>query len=291
MKAGICISGFADEISSDFNEQLRVLGELGMKYLSLRSADGKGIAEYTAKEVERTLLPRLKASGVSVSSLGSPIGKIPVEDETAFEEQCRTLETLCKIAEILDCRYIRIFSFYIPEGKDPAEYHDIVIEKLNRFAAIAKEHDVVLIHENEKDIFGDTGERCCQILEAVGSDNFKAVFDFANFVQCREDPKVCWGLLREHVAYIHIKDAVYDKNENVLCGTGDGKIAQILAEAICEEEYHGFLTLEPHLVLFDSLKDLEIAEASDVIKEDKYSSGAEGFKAQYHALEEILNQL
>lgn len=291
MKDNIQISGFADEISSDFDEQLRVVRELGMKYISLRSADGKGIAEYTVEEVEQTLLPRLKAADVGVSSLGSPIGKIGVKEEEAFEAQCESLKELCRIAKLLNCRYIRIFSFYIPEGEDPEQYRESVFKKLARFTEIAKENDVTLIHENEKDIYGDTGARCCEIFEAVGCENPKAAFDFANFVQCGEDPEVCWGLLKEYVAYIHIKDAVYEKKENVLCGTGDGKIAQLLAQAICDEDYRGFLTLEPHLVLFDSLKDLEIAEASDVIREDKYSSGAEGFRAQYQALQNILVQL
>lgn len=287
----ISISGFADEISSNFDEQLQVIRELGMKYISLRSADGKGIAEYTPEEVKKELLPRLNAAGVGVSSLGSLIGKVSVDDEGAFEAQCKTLQTLCDIAKLLDCRFIRIFSFYIPADKQPEEYKETVIKRLTCFSEIAKKNDIVLIHENEKDIFGDTGQRCRELLDAIGSEHFKAAFDFANFVQCGEDPALCWELLKEHTAYIHIKDAIYDKNENVLCGTGDGKIAQLLAQAIRVEGYHGFLTLEPHLVLFDSLKDLEIADAADVIKEDKYSSGAEGFKAQYYALAAILERL
>ena len=60
----IMISGFSDEISADFDEQLKVVSELGMEYISLRTADGKGIAEYTAEEAEEKLLPRLRAAGV-----------------------------------------------------------------------------------------------------------------------------------------------------------------------------------------------------------------------------------
>ena len=82
----ILISGFADEISPDFDEQLRVVTSLGMEYISLRTADGKGIADYTAEEVEEKLLPRLREANVKVSSLGSPIGKINVDDEEAFEK-------------------------------------------------------------------------------------------------------------------------------------------------------------------------------------------------------------
>ena len=107
----ILISGFADEISPDFDEQLRVVTSLGMEYISLRTADGKGIADYTAEEVEEKLLPRLREANVKVSSLGSPIGKINVDDEKAFEKQLVQMEELCKICKVLDCKYIRMFRF------------------------------------------------------------------------------------------------------------------------------------------------------------------------------------
>lgn len=287
----IFISGFADEISADFDEQLRVVTDLGMQYISLRTADKKGIADYTVQEVKENLLPRLQKAGVKVSSLGSPIGKINIDDEEAFVKQRKQLEELCQICHVLDCRYIRMFSFYMPEGKNPDDYTEQVIQKLKIFDEIAKKHDVILIHENEKDIYGDTKERCNIILDTLGSEHFKAAFDFANFVQCNEDPEQCFEMLKEHIAYIHIKDAIAKEKENVLCGTGEGKILEILDRAINEEGYEGFLTLEPHLVLFDSLQTLEVENADNIIKENKAKDGAEGYAMQYHALEEILKKI
>ena len=135
----IMISGFSDEISSDFDEQLKVVTGLGMEYISLRTADGKSIADYTAKEVKEKLLPKLKEAGVRVSSLGSPIGKVEIGDEEGFAKQLVQLEELCRIAKVLDCRYIRIFSFYIPEGRNPEDYREAVIEKLEEIDAILNE--------------------------------------------------------------------------------------------------------------------------------------------------------
>ena len=137
-----------------------------------------------------------------------------------------------------------MFSFFIPHGKDPDSYRDVVIEKLRKFAAVAEKHDVILLHENEKDIYGDTGARCRVIFEALASPHFRAAFDFANFVQCGEDTEKCWELLRPYIEYIHIKDAVSHDKENVLCGTGEGKIKALLTRAIRDEGYEGFLTLE-----------------------------------------------
>ncbi|AST89984.1 sugar phosphate isomerase [Sutcliffiella cohnii] len=290
MFEGIHISGFSDEISSDFNTQLEVVANLGMNYISLRGIDGKNIGDFTADEVKESVLPRLNAAGIKVSSVGSPIGKVFINDEEGFEKQKSMLEELCQISKLLDCKYIRIFSFYIPKGENPDGYRDAVVSKVKEFAQIAEKHNIVLLHENEKDIFGDIGRRCDDLLRSVDSPSFKAIFDFANFVQCGEDTQVCYDLLKDLVEYIHIKDAVTTDSQNVVCGTGEGKIPEILEQAI-SSGYKGFLTLEPHLVLFDSLKDLELEDATEVIKDDKGLDGAGGYKLQYEALLNILNQI
>lgn len=291
MKEKIRISGFADEISFDFTKQLETVTSLGMHYISLRSADGKGIADFTEDEVRDSLMPRLEKFGVKVSSIGSPIGKVGVEDEEGFAVQLEQLERLCRICKLLDCRYIRMFSFFIPQGKDPEAYRDTVIEKLRKFAAVAEKYDVILLHENEKDIYGDIGARCKVIFDALASPHFRAAFDFANFVQCGEDTAECWELLRPYIEYIHIKDAVTHDRENVLCGTGEGKIKELLTRAIRDEGYEGFLTLEPHLVLFASLQSLETENAANIIKKNKAKDGAEGYAMQYNALREILDAI
>lgn len=287
----IIISGFSDEIDKCFDTQLKTATTLGMDHICLRSADGKGIAEYTLEEFKSALMPQLDKYNVKVSSLGSPIGKVKIDDEEGFKKQLEQLHTLCQIAKEVNCKYIRVFSFYIPEGDDFTKYTSEVIRKLTQFVDIAAQYEIVLIHENEKDIYGDIKERCLEILSTINSPYFKAAFDFANFVQCGEDTKVCYDLLKDFVAYIHIKDAVSSDNDNVPCGTGEGKIAEILRQAIKEESYEGFLTLEPHLVIFDSLKDLEIKDTSEIIKEAKAKDGADGYRIQYEALTNILNNI
>ena len=287
----ISISGFADEICPDFEEQLQTVTELGMHYISLRSANKKSIADYTVEEVQTELVPVLDKYQVKVSSIGSPIGKVGVEDEEGFMKQKEQLEELCRISRLLDCKYIRMFSFFIPEGKDAEDYRDIVLSKVKEFVEIAKQYDIILIHENEKEIYGDTKERCKVLFDNITDPHFKAAFDFANFVQCKEDPEECWDMLKPYIIYIHIKDAVSSDNENVVCGTGEGKIELLLDRALNQEGYRGFLTLEPHLVLFDSLASLETTAAENVIKSNKAKTGAEGYAMQYHALCDILKKI
>lgn len=290
LKDRIRISGFSDEIDSALDIQMRVVKDLGMEYLSLRGIDGENIGAFTAERFEAEVLPRLSQAGVKVSSIGSPVGKVFIQDEEGFLKQQDVLREMAKIARLLGTRYIRIFSFYIPEGEDPDIYEDQVLEKLRVFVDIAKAHDVMLIHENEKDIYGDTKERCHTLFEALDPEHFRGIFDFANFVQVGEEPLECHDLLKKHIEYIHIKDAVSGHNQNVLAGTGDGKIPELL-EAFLDDGYKGFLTLEPHLVVFDSLKDLELQAPEEVIKGDKGLDGATAYRMQYEALRNILEEI
>ena len=286
----LLISGFADEISSDFSKQIQVLNKLGIGYMSIRGVDGKNIGDYTLEEIEQSIVPRLEAGKIKISSIGSPIGKIDVDDEEAFQQQKRMLETLCQACKLFECDYIRVFSFFISEDKNPDDFKAVVIRKMQEFVAIAKEYGLILLHENEKDIYGDIGRRCKTLIDTINSPNFKGIFDFANFVQCQEDTRACYELLKDDTIYIHIKDAVYIDGDNVLCGTGDGKIQELLTDFIADG-YEGFLTLEPHLVLFDSLKDLENKEATEVIKSNKAISAEEAFGMQYRALQDILKTI
>lgn len=290
MLNNIAISGFSDEISSDLDTQLQKVSELGMRYISLRGIDDENIGDYTVEKIRKNVIPKLKEWNISVSSIGSPIGKIYIQDEEAFEKQLEVLKNMCQIANILSCKYIRIFSFYIPTEQNFDDYQHTVIKKLKAFSKIAEQYNVVLLHENEKDIFGDIARRCKFILDEVGSDHFKAIFDFANFVQCGEDTQACYELLESDIEYIHIKDAVYKDSINVVCGTGDGQIESILKQAITSG-YKGFLTLEPHLVVFDAIKDLEIEHSTETIQNTAAKDGAEGYQIQYEALLEILKNI
>ena len=144
----IIISGFADEIDPQLDVQLKVVKELGMDHICLRAADGKGIADYSVEEFQESILPRLNAAGVKLSSLGSPIGKIDIDDEEAYAKQLQQLDTLCRICNLAGCKYIRMFSFWML-NKNPDEWKDEVLKKLRGFADIAAKYGVILFHENE----------------------------------------------------------------------------------------------------------------------------------------------
>lgn len=246
------ISGFADEAAVDFKEQLRVMDELDVHYIELRTADGIGVADIT-EEKAAELKKVMDEAGVKVSAVGSPIGKIGVNDP--MEPHLESLRHMCRLAKIWGARYIRMFSFYIPDGDDPAAWKDEVFRRTALMKQTAKEEGVVLLHENEKGIYGDVASRCLELMQEFYDDNYRCTFDFANFVQCGQDTMEAYEMLKPYIEYIHIKDARFADGGVVPAGEGDGQVAAILSK-LDAAGFAGFLSIEPHLTDFEGLNKL-----------------------------------
>ncbi|MBC8062692.1 MAG: sugar phosphate isomerase/epimerase [Clostridiaceae bacterium] len=278
------LSAFADEIDMDLEIQMDVLEEHAIHYIEMRGVNGKCIVDYSLEEV-KSIKKSLEKRGFKISSIGSPIGKIFITEP--FAPHLELFKHTLNIAKILESKYIRMFSFFMPPNEAPEKYRDEVMYRWHEFVKAAKDYEIVLLHENEKDIYGDSPERCLDILQTVNCEYVKAVFDPANFVQC--DVKTypeAYTLLKDYVLYVHIKDAVYNDHHVVPAGEGDGKVKEILTHFL-NNNYNGFLSLEPHLGLFDGLLNLEQDNNHKQVAE----SGPVLFNIASKALKGILSEI
>jgi 3-dehydroshikimate dehydratase len=243
------ISAFADEISDDLDEQIKHLKANGVEFIELRGVWGKNVLALSEDEV-REVKQRAAESGIGFSAVGSPLGKFPLDGD--FSWQMEGLKKALETAAILEAPYIRLFSFWIPPGEDASKHRAQVIDWLGQMVAEAEKTSVLLAHENERGIYGDTGERCLDLYTTLKSPAFTGIFDFANFVQCQQHPyKDCWLKLRPFISYFHVKDSLLESGKVVPAGQGDGDVEKILAEAF-ENGFDNFLTLEPHLSLAEA---------------------------------------
>ena len=238
------LSGFADEISPDLDEQVALVTSLGLRYIELRSAWDVNVLDLDDDQLRR-VKTTLGAAGLGVSSIGSPIGKIAITDDNA--PHLERMRHAADVAKVFGAPYIRMFSYFMPTGADPDAYRDEVITRIADLAAIAQDAEVTLIHENEKEIFGDIPRRCLDIVEAVNSPSLALTWDNANFVQCGVRPFTeAYPLLAPHVAYLQVKDALAADGTVVPAGEGDGEFRQTM-RAFAAAGFDGFVSLEPHL--------------------------------------------
>jgi sugar phosphate isomerase/epimerase len=240
----VILTGFADEISPDPQAQLATLAAESISHLELRSAWSVNVADFTAEHLA-AFRAVVDEAGVRVSAIGSPIGKIAVGAPIGPE-----LDRMRRVADVageLGTPLVRVFSFFIPAGQPPERYRGEVIDRMGALTRIAEERGLTLAHENEKEIYGDVPGRCADLITAVGSPALQATFDPANFVQCGVRPfSDAYRLLRPHLVYLQVKDALAATGEVVPAGQGDGQLAETVA-ALRDSGFAGFMSLEPHL--------------------------------------------
>ncbi len=245
----IRLSAFADEISPDPIEQIEVLTAHGIRNIEFRAIHGTNVMLLSDQQHEE-FRKLLHERGFGLSAIGSPIGKIKITDpfEPHLEQYARALH----LAALYQTPRIRIFSFYMPEGADPATHRTEVMTRLTTHARMAEERDITLMLENEKGIYGDTAARVLDVLSSVGSPALRHAFDPANYLEVGQSIDEAWSMLRPLVAHFHVKDYDPATHKCVPCGEGAGQIAKLIADAVAHG-FDGFCVLEPHLVVAEAM--------------------------------------
>lgn len=270
----IKLCAFSDEAGSDIYTQINALKRNNIKLVELRSIDNKNVSDFTIEEAKE-YYRIFKENDISVWSIGSPLGKVDIKVD--FNEYEKKIRHTFEISKIFNCKNIRMFSFFNAYNEEK-----LVFNYLNRMVNIAKEYDVYLFHENEKDIYGDISERIIKIMNNV--KDLKYIYDPANFIQCNEDSKKTIDLFFDKTSYFHIKDVIKETQELVPSGYGDGNIKEILSRINKDM----VLTIEPHLSVFDAFKKIDNSELKTKYQ---YSSSLEAFDVACSSLKKILKEL
>lgn len=241
------LSAFADEIAFDLETQLSVLNSEGIACVEFRSAWGINVLDLSDEQISKAL-QLFTAHGISVAAIGSPIGKVPID--SSFEQHLQRFQRALTIARAFHTSYIRIFSFYPPAqgsaDQPPTSWRESVLERLGEFTRLARAAEITLLHENEKDIYGDTIERNVDLLRSINDRHFRAVLDPANYLQCEQEPyPEAYQAVLPWLAYVHVKDV---RKDGMLAVAGEGEARwPDLLRKLRQDGYAGILALEPHL--------------------------------------------
>lgn len=281
--AKFVLSAFADEAGSSLAEQISALTENGISLIEPRNIGGKGILTLTEEEL-LSVKAELDRANIKVGSLGSPIGKFPIE--RPLEEHLCDLEKAFRACEILDTKNIRMFSFFIPKDKCATDYTDEVIRRLRVMEEMAKERKIQLNHENEKGIFGQNPEEIDTIVENV--PGLKFIFDGANYRECNCDTIKGITATLKSFGYLHIKDAIYEPHMIVPAGEGEARLDEVIEMVDKATDEVVMMTVEPHLHIFDAFKDIDDTELHGKYT---FKSNREAFDFAVNAIKNLLSKL
>jgi len=241
------LSAFADEVAEDFRGQVEFLVKEKVGYIEPRFVNKKNLMDLNQKELADTR-KLIRDHGLKVSAIGSPIGKVKLDQP--FKPHLDKFKHAAELAQYFETPFIRMFSYYAPEGKNIDDYRCQVMDRMVAKVEALAGTDVIMVHENEANIYGHAAANCVDLVKEIDSPKLRLAYDPANFVwgeKITNNVEVCWPLMKPYVVHIHIKDwKLGAKDIGSMPGQGDGQIKELLAE-LAAMKYKGCVTMEPHL--------------------------------------------
>ncbi len=243
------LAAFADEIANELDVQIAHCRKNGVTHIELRGVAGKNVLDFDAA-LRKEIKQKLADNGLGISAIGSPIGKVRLDEP--FDAHFDRFKIAVELAAYFQAPFIRLFSYYPAAGASHADHirggRDEVLRRMQRQVDYVKNLPVVLVHENESNLYAEKSAQCLDLFQSLNSPKLRCAFDFANFVLAGENPLDNWRQLKPYTVHFHVKDARAADGQCVPAGEGEGRIGEILADAFASG-YRGFLTLEPHLAV------------------------------------------
>lgn len=257
-KIHIYLTGFADEAAADLPGQIKATQELGWNNIESRAIDGTNIHDLP-EAAFNAAVEQFKAAGIKVNCFGSTIANWAKKITDPFELTIAEIDRTIPRMQRLGTKLIRIISYARLDDRSPED--QMQEERFRRLREITRrflEHGIQPVHENCMNYGGMGWVYTLRMLENV--PGLKLVFDTGNPIGSddRAKPAPCpkqssWEFyqhVRDHVAYIHIKDGHWNPDKkDLICtwpGEGNGNVKEILTDLIAHN-YHGGISIEPHM--------------------------------------------
>lgn len=219
----ILLSGFADEAANQktIDQQFAALAALGMRYFSIRFIDaGNGVKNVMGLDEDEIAIVKSKMDeyGLSVSSIGSPIGKVKlcdVDDGTTtgyrpFDQYINEeVVRACELAETFGTKLIRGFSFYHPKGSSIDEHFAQAVDQVGKIADVCDRHGLTYGLEVEANLVGQTGLLLAKMHAEINNDALVTIFDGGNLVMqgfSADEIFEQYVAMKPGMGWIHIKD-------------------------------------------------------------------------------------
>ncbi|MDZ7261439.1 MAG: sugar phosphate isomerase/epimerase [candidate division KSB1 bacterium] len=241
-------TGISDEAGASIETQIKAHQQLGWEHIELRTIDGINLVNLPEEKFQQ-VVEQLEGAGMRVSCFASEIANWARKISGDFARDVSDLKQAIPRMKRLGTRLIRIMSY--PNDNWPEkDWKKEVFRRIKELATIAEEGDVILVHENCYGWGGLSPENSLALLEAVDSPAFKLLFDTGNPPSEGQDGWDFYTKVKEHIVYVHIKDAKQtrqgEKIQFTFAGAGDGYVKEIVRDLLASG-YDGGFSIEPHI--------------------------------------------
>ena len=245
-------TGFADEASTELDQQIEVVKEAGWNAIELRSVNETNVCDLSDGDWATTL-QKLNDSDITVAGFGGQIANWGRPVSSDFDADMDELKRCAPRMREAGTNLIRIMSY--PNDQDnpwsEADWKAEVFKRLKDLATVAEGEGVILGHENCSGYAGLGPDQYLETVEAVNSPSFKLIFDSGNNTLHDKDPEATWRYYeacRNEIVHVHIKACKPgDDGEYTTCYPDEDPVQERVLRALVADGYDGWLSIEPHM--------------------------------------------
>jgi sugar phosphate isomerase/epimerase len=254
------LTGIADEAGVALDAQIKATQELGWKHIEMRAVEVPGFPAGNFHDIPDKAFDiaagRLRDAGLSVYCFGSAIANWSKKISDPFQITLDEVKRCIPRMQRVGAKFVRIMSFKPADTDEtiPPE----VFRRISEVTRMFQDAGLQAVHENCMNYGGMSWRHGLRLLEKC--PGLKWVFDTGNpvFNPNRSQPKPWprqdawefWEHIRDHVAHIHVKDAIYVPSKNdcdyTYPGQGQGRVRDILRDAF-GRGYDAGISIEPHV--------------------------------------------
>ena len=248
------LTGFADEASQNLDEQIKATKELGWNSIESRNIGGKNIHDLSEEDFEK-VVEKLESANIYINCFGSAIANWAKNINDSFDITLAEVERAIPRMKRLGTKLIRIMSYARCDGEE--QFAAERFKRLTEVVAMFKENGLQPVHENCMNYGGMSWKHSLELMENVpglkliyDTGNSPFMKDYAKGGDVWQDSWEFYSNVKQHIAYVHIKDSLNpkpgEKEEYTMPGEGQGYVKEIIAD-LKADGYDGGISIEPHL--------------------------------------------
>ena len=240
-------TGIADEAGRTIEDQIRAHKDLGWSHIEIRNVEDTPLAYASEKEFD-AIRGKLQDAGIQVSCFAGRIANWARDIKGPLDEDIEELKLSIPRMKTMNTPFIRTMTWANKSNVGEAEWRRDALARMRELARVAEDGGVTLVHENCDGWAGLGPEQTLEMLTEIDSPALKLVYDTGNPIPHEQDPWDFYSKVRDHIVYVHIKDAVRKNGDvhYVMCGDGDARVPETLKDLFACG-YDGGLSIEPHI--------------------------------------------
>lgn len=224
-------------------EIISIAKEAEINAIEVRLDDNDLFFGLENNELDRAI-KLLDENGITVCNIGTTIILIGY-DADVVENAKKCLEIAAKVK----AKGMRVFLgyFFGKYSENRPDDYEGIVRALKEIAGFARDYGVEVWVETHNNY--STSDILFKILEDVGYENVKIIWDVMHPIERGEMPDVTSSVLKDKIAHVHIKDGIKKDDEDEIeyhytkLGEGSIPIEEVM---ICLDKigYEGYISLE-----------------------------------------------